>query len=184
MASTNNQSNLTKKRNAFFNHLSIFRQTCSLNNVRKDSQQYRSQFDVHAEQIFFPISRNYRSMKKPSARPISLDLDFVKDLLNQQQESSITKAFGMTVLFSRFITIYSILKHYVHKKWRDDCVFFLLIRSDDLFLLHIWFTCYICKWNFRTSNIFINSEKSNLYTFVLYRCAWAEFFLQFPLITC
>jgi len=95
------QSNASKKRNSFFNHLSIFRQKSFLNNLHKDAQLYQSQSDVRTESVPFPINRSRRCLNNFSQRPISLDLDLVKNLheQKQQQQRQIRKSFGMKTLF-------------------------------------------------------------------------------------
>lgn len=96
MASTNNDRNSSKKRHSFLSqflstkNLSIFRTKSSANDIYKNSKQYQSQVDINSEQTQIPICISRGWLKKHSQRPMSLDLELVKDLLinNNEQPSS------------------------------------------------------------------------------------------------
>jgi len=91
MASTDSTAMSSKKRNIFFGHLlatknlSIFRSRSPIMDnpieISKDSKLYKSQLNINCEQKSIPICISRGWLKKRSQRPISLDLDLVKDLL-------------------------------------------------------------------------------------------------------
>lgn len=87
MASSNSNRNSSKKRHSFFSqflstkNLSIFRHKSSTNDTFKDSKQYQSEIDITSDQTQVPICISRGWVKKHSQRPISLDLELVKDLL-------------------------------------------------------------------------------------------------------
>jgi hypothetical protein len=84
MASTNSNTNLSKKRHSFFGYffstknLSIFRNKSSTND---SSKKYQSTTDINSEQTSIPVCISRGWLKKQTQRPSSLDLDLVKDLL-------------------------------------------------------------------------------------------------------
>ena len=93
MASTNTSTNSSKKRHSFFSHflstknLSIFRNNkSSTNEIFKDTKHYQSQMDIHSEQNRVPLCIRRGWLRKQSQRPISLDLDLVKDILINNHE--------------------------------------------------------------------------------------------------
>ncbi len=93
MASTDSNTNLAKKRNSFLSHilstknLSIFRNKSSINDISKNSKLYQSHHDINSEQRQIPICISRGWLKKRSSqRPISLDLDIVKDFLINNNE--------------------------------------------------------------------------------------------------
>ncbi|CAF3425422.1 unnamed protein product [Rotaria sp. Silwood1] len=94
MASASGTTNPSKKRNSFFSNflssknLSIFRNktsttTNNTKNVSKESQHYKSQVNVNTQQtpVHMCIGRGW--LKKQIKRPISLDLDLVKTIVQQ-----------------------------------------------------------------------------------------------------
>jgi hypothetical protein len=96
MASTNSNINLSKKRHSFFSYflstknLSIFRNKSSTtNDLSKNSKHYQSQINIHSEQTQIPVCISRGWLKKRSQRPISLDLDLVKDFLVNNEGHSI-----------------------------------------------------------------------------------------------
>jgi len=93
MASSNTNTKLTKKRHSFFSHyfstknLSIFRNKSSINDISKNSKLYQSHHDINSEQRQTPICISRGWLKKRSSqRPISLDLDIIKDFLINNNE--------------------------------------------------------------------------------------------------
>jgi len=95
MASTNSNTNLAKKRNSFFSHflstknLSIFRNKSLRNDISKNTKLYQSHLDINSEQTQIPVCISRGWLKKRSQRPISLDLDIVKDFLINNNENFI-----------------------------------------------------------------------------------------------
>jgi hypothetical protein len=97
MASAASNTNGSKKRNTFFSHflssrnLSIFRNktpttTTTTNKTipfSKDSQHYKSQITINTQQTPVPMCIGRGWLKKRSKRPLSLDLDLVKTLVQQ-----------------------------------------------------------------------------------------------------
>ena len=86
----------SKKRHSFFGHFlstknfGLFRPkpsaSAAVDQSNPLSKQYRSQIDVNAEQTPIPACIGRGWLKKRAARPLSFDLDLVKDLLIQQDE--------------------------------------------------------------------------------------------------
>jgi hypothetical protein len=86
----------SKKRHSFFGHflstknLGLFRNKPSTSTTVDQpnplSKQYQSQIDVNAEHTPVPACIGRGWLKKRAARPLSFDMDLVKDLLVQQDE--------------------------------------------------------------------------------------------------
>jgi hypothetical protein len=108
MDSTTNSS---KKRYTFFSNfiptknLSIFRNKSSttdnlIHHMPQQPKFYNSQININTEQTSIPICISRGWLKRRSQRPMSLDLDLVRDfLINKDRHliDSRQKRFGMTI---------------------------------------------------------------------------------------
>jgi hypothetical protein len=92
MASSNINTNLSKRRNSLFSHflaaknLSIFRDRSpttdhTMYRMSKEPRYYNSQININTEPVSIPICISRGWLKRRSQRPFSLDLDRVKDIL-------------------------------------------------------------------------------------------------------
>ena len=89
MASTGSNTNLAKKRHSFLSHflstknLSIFR----TKSPTIDNKLYQSQNDIHFDQTSAPVCISRGWLKRHAQRPISFDLDLIKDsIINNHQQ--------------------------------------------------------------------------------------------------
>jgi hypothetical protein len=92
MASNGSSTNLAKKRHSFLKHflstknLSIFRTKSPTNDIKL----YQSHDNIHSEQTSIPVCISRGWLKRHAPRPISFDLDLIKDSIinnNDQQQS-------------------------------------------------------------------------------------------------
>lgn len=137
MASAAGNTSLSKKRHTFLSHflpsknLSIFRNKPSTNtnigDISKDVPLYKSQITINTQlqqqQTPIPMCIGRSWLKKRLKRPISLDLDLVKNFPEQsivnnseQYQQSLNDIGTLMDLLSIYIYIYLLFEEIVEKK--------------------------------------------------------------------
>jgi hypothetical protein len=129
MASTDSNTSSSKKRHTFFSnflstkHLSVFRTKPSATdntiNISKERKHYRSQININTEQTPIPICIGRGWLKKRVHRPISLDLDLVKNFVTNNDGQPIEQQQQQQFPQTDIGTIMKWLSIYIRKERLD-----------------------------------------------------------------